>query len=91
MAAKIIWIASYPRSGNTWLRFLISNYFFNFEKKFKFDIINKIQKFPTANDLQFVDKNEIQKNPYNLSKYWIEAQQKLKKSEIFCTHNSQPK
>jgi aryl sulfotransferase len=23
--AKIIWIASYPRSGNTWLRFLIGN------------------------------------------------------------------
>ncbi len=24
---KVIWLASYPRSGNTWLRFLLYNYF----------------------------------------------------------------
>ena len=29
---KIIWISSYPKSGNTWMRFLVSNYFFNKEK-----------------------------------------------------------
>lgn len=23
--ARIVWIASYPRSGNTWVRFLIAN------------------------------------------------------------------
>ena len=28
MNTKIIWIASYPKSGNTWLRYLLSNYFF---------------------------------------------------------------
>lgn len=27
-AVRIVWLASYPRSGNTWLRFLLSNYFF---------------------------------------------------------------
>src|SRR5262245_30238324 len=26
--AKIVWLASYPRSGNTWLRFLITNLFY---------------------------------------------------------------
>ena len=25
----IIWIASYPKSGNTWLRALLSTYFFS--------------------------------------------------------------
>lgn len=26
--AQIIWIASYPKSGNTWLRFLLANLFY---------------------------------------------------------------
>ena len=36
---KIIWITSYPKSGNTWMRFLIANYFFNKSKEFDFNII----------------------------------------------------
>jgi hypothetical protein len=28
MSPPVIWIASYPRSGNTWFRFLLANYFF---------------------------------------------------------------
>ncbi len=27
-APEIIWLASYPKSGNTWLRFLLASYFF---------------------------------------------------------------
>ena len=34
---KIIWISSYPKSGNTWIRYLLCNYFYNDNKEdFKF-------------------------------------------------------
>ena len=49
MMQKIIWISSYPKSGNTWIMFLIANYFFNIERKDNFEIVNKnIIKFPPA-------------------------------------------
>ena len=41
----IVWIASYPKSGNTWLRALLSSYFFLKEDKFDFDILNEIPNF----------------------------------------------
>ena len=47
MNKKIVWITSYPKSGNTWLRYFISNYFYNKEKVFDFNIIRKIDKFPS--------------------------------------------
>ena len=40
----IIWIASYPKSGNTWVRALLSYYFFSTQEKFNFDIYNEITK-----------------------------------------------
>ena len=40
---KIIWISSYPKSGNTWIMFLIANYFFNIERKDNFEIVKKLQ------------------------------------------------
>ena len=43
---KIIWISSFPKSGNTWLRYFLANYFFNKEKIFDQKIIRSIQKFP---------------------------------------------
>ncbi len=30
---KIVWLASYPKSGNTWLRMLLNNYFWGKEEK----------------------------------------------------------
>ena len=41
----IIWIASYPKSGNTWVRALLSYYFFSKEEKFSFDILKHIPNF----------------------------------------------
>ena len=41
----IIWIASYPKSGNTWVRALLSYYFFSKEKNFNFDILKHIPNF----------------------------------------------
>ena len=41
----IIWISSYPKSGNTYLRSFISSYFFSKKGKFDFnrEIIEEIQ------------------------------------------------
>ena len=43
----IIWISSYPKSGNTWLRSLISNYFFSEDGNFNFELIKQIDSFPS--------------------------------------------
>ena len=40
----ILWLASYPKSGNTWIRLLITHYFS--ENKDLFENINKIDSFP---------------------------------------------
>ena len=34
---KILWIASYPKSGNTWMRAIISSLFFSNNGKFSFE------------------------------------------------------
>ena len=80
MLKKIIWLTSYPKSGNTWLRYLLSNYFFNKENTFNFDIKNYINKFPSDIHFSFLNdyqKDEIIKKPEKISKYWIKAQQQI--------------
>ena len=41
----IIWIASYPKSGNTWIRSLLSSYLFSEDGKFNFELLNNIVQF----------------------------------------------
>ena len=38
----IIWIASYPKSGNIWLRALVAAYYFSEDGIFNFSLISKI-------------------------------------------------
>ena len=45
----IIWIASYPRSGSTWIRALISTYLFSEKENKVFENIKKITNFPNIN------------------------------------------
>ena len=80
---KLIWISSYPKSGNTWVRYFLSNYFYNKEKlDLDFDILNKIDKFPPQKYLkEVVDKNELEKNAYNISKYWSLVQENVTKTK----------
>ena len=42
----IIWIASYPKSGNTWVRSLLSAYFFTEDGEFNFTLLENIKNFP---------------------------------------------
>ena len=41
-----IWLASYPKSGNTLIRALLTSYFFSKDGVFNFEIIKKIKQFP---------------------------------------------
>ena len=76
---KIIWISSYPKSGNTWMRFLISNYFFNKSNEFNFQIAdNTILMFPQLSLMKkIVDRKTLIENPFNISKYWLNLQKEV--------------
>ena len=47
----IIWIPSYPKSGNTWIRAFLSTYLYSPDGTFKYNLINKIGEFPDHNIL----------------------------------------
>ena len=84
----IIWIASYPKSGNTWLRALISTYFFSKDGTFNDDLLKNIDQFPTSQ--YFKNFNHDKKIPGDTCKYWVKAQEEInskKKIKFFKTHN----
>ena len=75
---KIVWIASYPKSGNTWMRYLLGNYFFNHNDKFDPNIISYLKKFHLDDKLLNLNRlQDLKENPYNASKYWIKSQENL--------------
>jgi hypothetical protein len=48
----IIWLASYPKSGNTLLRSMLSAYLFSNDGIFNFDLLTNIKQFPNDDILQ---------------------------------------
>ena len=93
----IIWIASYPKSGNTWVRSLLSAYLYSDDGIFNFDLLKKIHQFPSKKNFKFFmkDFNNIKK----LSNYWIAAQDRinlsneitfLKTHSALCTFENNP-
>ena len=52
----IIWLASYPKNGNTWLRSLISAYYYTKDGIFLGDNhLKNIQQFPVKKYLESFD------------------------------------
>jgi hypothetical protein len=85
----IIWIASYPKSGNTWLRSLLSSYFFSKDGIFSFKQLENIKQFSS----QSLISTEINQSNYQsvVSKNWIPMQEiinKDKKIHFLKTHNA---
>ena len=85
----IFWIASYPKSGNTWLRILISCYYYTENGLFYENVFKKIGQFPEK--MHFTsfeyDKNIIT----DTTRLWIKAQEKINddnKLKFFKTHNA---
>ena len=86
---KIFWIASYPRSGNTWIRAILSSLFFGDKGRFNFDLLNYIKHFENPGKYEFVRSLNIE--DYHrldelsiIAKYWLEAQRRIKTSNDFA-------
>ena len=85
----IFWIASYPKSGNTWLRALISSYFYTEDGFFYEKIIKKIGQFPEK--MHFKSFKYNQNILTDTTRFWIKAQEKINndsKLRFFKTHNA---
>ena len=81
----IIWIASYPKSGNTWVRSFLTAYYFC--KKGIFDI-NKLSLIEDYPNKQFFKETVKQGE---IHKHWESSQQKIyekKEAKFLKTHNS---
>ena len=70
----IIWLASYPKSGNTLLRSMISAYFFTSDGSFNFKNLNHINQFPDFKlfenyGINTSDHMEIVKNYINVQRF----------------------
>ena len=84
----ILWIASYPKSGNTWLRSLLSAYYSSEDGVFNQAILKNIGQFPEKRHFTSFDYNS--KDVTDTTRFWIKAQEKInedKKLRFFKTHN----
>ena len=85
----IFWIASYPKSGNTWIRTLISSYYYTEDGIFKESKIHNIDQFPQKKyfkDFKY-DKTIVN----DTARLWLKAQKKInldKRLRFFKTHNA---
>jgi len=81
----IIWLASYPKSGNTYVRAFLSAYYFSENGQFDFSQISNIDQFP--HEKFFKQKvNSISE----ASKQWLPIQKEInkdKKIRFFKTHS----
>jgi len=92
MLNKIIWLVSYPKSGNTFLRLLLTNYFFSDNKINQFDLIKRIPKFEKRDTFEKVLKKKINLKNFDYLKNSFAVQESLcQKSNpydlIFKTHH----
>ena len=82
----IIWIPSYPKSGNTYLRSFLSSYYYSTKGKFDFSLLLNINQFPS---LRYSDTKSY--TYVDAAKNWINNQKKFfDKEKLFFlkTHNS---
>ena len=75
-----VWLASYPKSGNTLVRSLLSAYFFSDDGIYNFDLIKNIKQFP--NITLFEDLGIDIKNDQQVIENYISVQ------KTFCKKNS---
>ena len=88
----IIWLASYPKSGNTWLRFLIMSLILKDKEEINLDQLSGIKQFPSSHQYNKLNINKINYSNLNdISNYWIESQKIInsdKSIKFFKTHNA---
>ena len=82
----IIWLSSYPKSGNTYIRSFLSAYYFSKDGNFNFNLLLNINQFPGIH----FSKNKMD-SKLEASKNWILNQNiyfDKNKLKILKTHNS---
>ncbi len=81
MSKHIFWLASYPKSGNTLIRAILSSLFFTVDGTFNLKLLENIRQFETTYNIYKV-KDLIGKDLYKLNdisifyKYLLKIQQK---------------
>ncbi len=84
----IVWIASYPKSGNTWIRSFLYSLLYSKNDIPDLDKIDVIDQYPTKKYFKKFIKNF--NNFKEMSKYWDASQTELnldKKIKFFKTHH----
>jgi len=85
----IFWLASYPKSGNTWIRSLLSAYLFSEDGNFNFKLLNNIKQFSSNH---YILNNKIGLSSQEIIyKNWIPSQKKINEDSeihILKTHNA---
>ena len=84
----IIWLASYPKSGNTWVRHFLASLIYSNQGKAGLEKLGFIMQYPKRDQFEklvtnFDDFNQIKKN-------WINSQNLINsdnKLNIFKTHH----
>jgi hypothetical protein len=79
----IIWLASYPKSGNTLLRSILSSYFYSKEGEFSFNNLNYISQFPLTSQfmsagIDIDNDEEVFKNFINVQNFLNQEKGKVK-------------
>ena len=79
----IIWISSYPKSGNTWVRLFLESYFLKIKNNFRFGGFPELEDLEKLN-LDYTNLNEIIKNWKTLQ----EVRNLDGRTNILKTHNA---
>ena len=74
----IVWLASYPKSGNTLLRAILSAYFYSNDGFFNLELLNKIQQFPVNSYFEKIGINTEDDNA--VIQNYIKAQEYINKN-----------
>ena len=75
----IIWLASYPKSGNTLLRSMLSAYLFSQKGNFHFDLLENIKQFPDNGVLTRLGIDVS--NQKEVVKHYIFAQEEINRRD----------
>ena len=84
----IIWVASYPKSGNTWVRSIISSLVYTEDGIFNFPSIKKIDQYPQKQFLEYFTQDY--NNIHEIKNHWIPSQERINldtKIKFFKTHH----
>lgn len=85
----ILWLSSFPKSGNTYVRSLLSAYYFTKDGNFNFDSLKSIRQFPS--EILFKKIGIFTKDANKNLKNYLRAQEYINKKASFIflkTHSS---